>query len=204
MTLTCYNVNMFVSKQVADLLTGLRCFIALVFAWLGLTRGVDGLSLAAWLLLVAWITDGLDGPLARHSRRQYSSWLGDHDLQIDMAVSGGLMFYLTAAGLISPWMAAGYILAWAIIFARWGLVRSLGMLVQAPIYAWFIRITLRAVPEIGQYLVAWIIALVFITWPRFPQQIVPNFLSGIKSLREHHQANNSQIDQETANKLNHS
>ena len=204
-TLTRYNASMIVSKQVADFLTGLRGLIAVTLAWVGLTRGIDGLPLAAWLLLIAWVTDGLDGPLARRSRRQYRSWLGEHDLQIDMAVSGGLFIYLAIAGLIAPMTAGAYILIWAIIFARWGLARSLGMLVQAPIYGWFIWITLRDAREIGQYLVAWIVALVIITWPRFPQQVVPNFLNGMQALwRQHHLGNhvNHHAGNGPSNKLN--
>ena len=174
---------MIVSKQVADFLTGVRGLIAVMIAWAGVTKGRDGFPLAAWLLLVAWVTDGLDGPLARRSRRQYRSWLGEHDLQIDMAVAIGLFIYLMAAELITPLTAVSYILIWAIIFARWGQNRSLGMLVQAPIYGWFIFIALRDEREIGLYLVAWIAGLILITWPRFPNQVIPNFLSGMHLLQ---------------------
>ena len=181
---------MIVSKQVADFLTAVRGLIALVIAWVGIKHGANGLAMAAWLLLIAWVTDGLDGPLARRSRRQYRTWLGDHDLVIDMAVSGGLILYLTISGFISPATAGLYLLVLGIIFAHWGLDRSLGMLVQAPIYGWFIWITWHEAPEIGWYLVGWIAALVVVTWPRFPNEVIPDFLHGLRALRRHYDADN--------------
>lgn len=181
---------MIVSKQVADFLTAVRGLIALMIAWLGIRYGADGLALVAWLLLIAWVTDGLDGPLARRSRRQYRTWLGDHDLVIDMTVSGGLIIYLTLSGFIAPVNTGLYLLVWGIIFAHWGLARSLGMLVQAPIYGWFLWISWHDAPEIGRYLVGWIAALVFVTWPRFPNEVIPGFLHGLQALRGHHNADN--------------
>lgn len=172
---------MMVSKQVADALTAVRGMIALALGLLGITQGIDGLYLAGWLQLVAWITDGLDGPLARNSSRQYHSWLGDHDLQVDMMVSAGLFIYLVTANLVTPIAAVSYLLIWAAIFARWGFSRPLGMLLQAPIYGRFIWVLVQAAPEVGYFALFWIITLLVVTWPRFPRQILPEFFSGIRA-----------------------
>lgn len=180
---------MMVSKQVADVLTGIRGLIALALAWVGLMQGESGLYLAAWLLLLAWVSDALDGPLARRSRRQYRSWLGDHDLHIDMAVSGGLFVYLVTAGLITPLTAGIYAIVWAAGFICWGLNRSLGMLVQAPVYGRFLWAILQTAPEMGYVLVAYLIVLIIATWPRFPQQVVPGFLGGLHALWPAHSEN---------------
>lgn len=177
---------MIASKQVADGLTALRGMIALALGVVGITQGVDGLYLAGWLQLLAWISDGLDGPLARNSRRQYRSWLGDHDLQVDMAVSVGLFIYLVSAHLIAPVVAGTYLLVWAVIFARWGFSRPLGMLVQAPIYGRFIWALVQAAPEVGYFALFWIVTLVAVTWPRFPRQVLPEFFSGIRAQWSHH------------------
>jgi len=56
----------------------------------------------------------------------------------------------------------------------------MGMLFQAPIYGWFIYIALTYAPEAGWWLVAWILAAVVITWPRFPREVVPGFLKGMR------------------------
>jgi len=78
---------MIVAKQVADLITLTRALLLFVFAWLGLTTGAQALPLAALLLIYSWTSDLLDGSIARRSRVYYHSWLGDHDLEVDMAVS---------------------------------------------------------------------------------------------------------------------
>jgi hypothetical protein len=56
------------------------------------------------------------------------------------------------------------------------------MLLQAPIYGWFIWVAVRDAPQAGLWLLVWIIAAVIITWPRFPRDIVPDFVGGIRSL----------------------
>jgi len=49
----------------------------------------------------------MDGPISRRSRVIYHTWIGDHDLQVDMAVSVGLLLYMLAAGYVSWWLGAG-------------------------------------------------------------------------------------------------
>lgn len=144
--------------------------------------GAEGLPLAVTLLIFSWTSDSLDGPLARRSRRHSSTWIGCHDLEFDIAVSGGLLIYMALAGFVGMPVVAVYVLVWALIFWRWGSARSLGMLVQAPIYGWFISVAIRNAWAAGQWLVVWILGAVLITWPRFPKEIIPEFLKGMRSL----------------------
>ena len=58
---------MIVAKQVADLLTGIRVVLAFSFVVVGVTQGVESLPLAIWILIACWVTDCLDGPLARRA-----------------------------------------------------------------------------------------------------------------------------------------
>jgi hypothetical protein len=169
------------AKRVADLITGFRAFLALFLAWLGWARGMAGLPLAIWIMLSDWTGDSLDGTLARHSRKHYHTWLGDHDLLVDMAVATGLLLYMAAAGFVDPLLAGAYILSWGLVFTYLGIPRSLGMLVQAPIYGWFIWIAVHQTP-VGWLLVIWIIAAMIVTWPRFPQEVIPGFLTGLREL----------------------
>lgn len=171
---------MLVAKQVADLLTILRVFLAGVLVWLGFTQGEAGLPLAGWLLIASWTSDSLDGPLARRSRVRYQTWVGDHDLEIDMLVAAGLLIYMAAAGIVDQRVAALYLLIWILYIIRVGVPRSLGMLSQAPIYGWFIWTTLRQAPAIGWWLVGWILAMLVITWPKFPNEVIPGFLTGMR------------------------
>ena len=171
---------MLVMKQIADLLTMTRILLALLLAWLGLSRGPDVLPLTCWLVIVAWTSDVLDGALARRSRVQYHTWLGDHDLEVDMFFSTGVLFYLVAAGYFDLRLAVAYLLVCGLVFWHWGLHRALGMLVQAPVYGWLIWVAVRAAPKSGLLLIVWILGAVIITWPRFPQEVIAGFLIGIR------------------------
>lgn len=172
---------MAVAKQFADLLTGSRVVIAIVLAGLGWMAAAELLALAAVLLLLSWITDTLDGPLARWGGGAHS-WVGEHDLEIDVLVSLGVLAYLVGAHFLAPAYALGYLALWAVAVWRWGWRRDPSMLFQAPIYLWFILIALREIPEIGRWLAAYPLAAIVVTWPRFPRQIVPEFLQGMSRL----------------------
>ncbi|MEW5987248.1 MAG: hypothetical protein AB1791_11480 [Chloroflexota bacterium] len=173
---------MVIVKQAADFITLARAILAFWLAWLGLNQAADSLPLVVWLMIANWTGDSLDGPLARRSRVSYQTWIGAHDLEVDVLVSLGLLAYLVAAGFLS-WAAAGlYLLLWLVIFWRLGGFRSLEMLVQAPIYGWFIWVALRHAPQAGRWIIAWIVAAIIVTWPHFPRDIVPGFLAGMRQV----------------------
>jgi hypothetical protein len=173
-----------VAKRVADIITWGRASLALVLVLLGLTQRAETLPLAAWLMIADWTGDCVDGPLARRSRVQYSSWIGDHDLHVDLIVAGGLLVYLIGVGRLDLKLAGLYALVWGLVFWRWGIPRSLGMLVQAPVYGWFIFVAVRDAPRAGWWVVGWILVVVVLTWPRFPKEVVPGFLHGMREVAE--------------------
>lgn len=175
---------MIVAKQVADLITLSRALLVFFFAWIGLTRGVEALPLAALLLVYSWTSDMLDGPIARRSRIYYHSWIGDHDLEVDMSVAVGVLLYLLAAGYLSLTIGFVYLVVWLLIFWYWGLQRSPGMLFQAPIYAGMIWISLQDAFYFGVIQVFLILAAVVVTWPRFPNEVVPGFIAGFNVFRK--------------------
>ena len=173
-----------VAKQVADLITWGRIALAFGLAWLGWAHGADVLPLVVWLMIADWTGDCLDGAIARRSRVHYHTWVGDHDLEADMIVSGGLLAYLIFAGLVDARLAVVYVFAWALIFWRWGVPKSLGMLAQAPIYGWFIWVAVRDAPSAGLWIIVWIAAAIALTWPRFPDEVVPGFVNGMRRISE--------------------
>ncbi|MFN2148826.1 MAG: CDP-alcohol phosphatidyltransferase family protein [Anaerolineales bacterium] len=168
-----------VAKQVADLITFCRSLLVVIFPWIALTQGERSLPWAAVLLAADWTGDSIDGTLARRSRLQYHTWIGDHDLEVDIAVSLGLLLYMLISGYLKPLVGILYLLFWLIFFLRSGIPRSLGMLFQAPIYSWFIYVALVSYPMAGLGLAAWIAAAVIVTWPKFPREVVPGFLGGM-------------------------
>lgn len=172
---------MLVAKQVADLITSARGLVAFCLVWLGIVRGADGLSLAAWMMLSDWLGDMLDGRIARRSRIQYRTWIGDHDLEVDMTVSLGLLVYLMLAGFVPQWLGGAYILVCGLYFwGQRGISHSLGMLFQAPIYGWFIWVALCETPPVGWAIVIFLACVIVVTWPYFPKVMVPGFLAGLR------------------------
>jgi phosphatidylglycerophosphate synthase len=182
-------VKMLTAKQVADLVTLLRAFIGLGLVWLGLTEGAQGLHKAVLLMIAAWTGDTLDGKIARRDKGYYHTWIGDHDLEIDMAVSAGLLVYMIISGFVTLWIAGVYVLFCALILWRWRNFNVLGMLSQAPVYGYFIWIALTRLPNVGIWIIVWIVVAIIITWPQFPEQVVPGFLNGMREFL----ANRSEI-----------
>ena len=176
---------MFGTKTLADMLTGVRFLMAIYLIWLGWQKGSEGIGSAALTLLAAWITDLLDGPLARRDPRGIHTWIGDHDLEVDVVVALGVWIYLTLAGFLSPWLAVAYVLAAAAVLWRLGSVQ-LTWGVQALPYGLMIWTSWRLVPAYGLLLVAWLGLVVLATWPRFPRQTLPEFLHGVRKLWSRH------------------
>ena len=171
---------MIVAKQVADLITSARVLIAVCLVGVGIVQGTAGLPLVAWMMIVDWAGDMVDGRIARRSRVQYRTWIGDHDLEVDMTVSAGLLAYMVLAGFVNTWLAVVYVFAWLLYFWKHGgIPHSLGMLLQAPIYAWFIWVALRDAPQAGWAIIIFLLSTVALTWPYFPKVMVPGFLNGL-------------------------
>ena len=167
-------------KYLADFLTGSRLLIAIILGWLGWTSGLDVWLIATSLVIYAWTSDVLDGALARRSKVDISTWIGNHDLYFDMAVATGLLTFLTACDSVNLSLSIIYMLSWILIFSRFGVIASLGKLFQAPIYGWFIFATLRTHPMLGGLILIFLLIMVVVTWPRFPNDTIPGFLTGFK------------------------
>lgn len=170
------------SKQLADLITWFRALLALLLIVLGLTVGHHALSAVVWLLIANWTLDSLDGPLARRGSAIHHTWVGDHDLEIDMLFSAGLLGYMAASGLVGWQITLIYLLIWLIVFWRLGIVHVLGIIFQAPIYGWFLYVAVRDLPQSALWLIGWIVAAIIVTWPKTPKVIIPRFLSQMRDL----------------------
>jgi len=169
------------AKMIADTLTVTRVFLALFILWLGVTGGSEVLPAAMTALIFAWATDLLDGPFARRDPSTPQTWVGERDLQADMSVGLGVLGYLAFAGFVPLCIGVAYL---AICAALLLLFRSrhLGMLAQAPPYALILYTALRRATLQGGIAVAFILAAVILTWPRFPKETVPGFLRGMRDL----------------------
>jgi phosphatidylserine synthase len=173
---------MIAAKQVADILTWARTLLAVALPVLGITQGAKSLQLAVILLIANWTADSLDGVLARRSSVQYHTWIGDHDLEIDMLISVGALAYLVTAGFLSWQAAAVYVLVWLLIFWRFGIPHVVGVLFQIPIYLYFIGKATIEIPQVAIWIVVWIVAAIIVTWPKFPKVILPEFFGDVRDL----------------------
>jgi cardiolipin synthase len=172
-------------KTIADTLTSIRFLLGLYLIWLGVRGGPEAVAVSALTLLVAWVTDALDGPLARRDPRGIQTWIGDHDLEADVTVALGVWTYLALAGFLSFWLAVAYAVAAAAALWHFGSIH-LAWGVQALPYGTMIWTSWRTVPTYGLLLVVWIGFVLVATWPRFLQQTLPEFLGGMRNLLRRH------------------
>lgn len=168
------------AKQVADFVTIFRGILGFGLVWIGLTEGAGGLNKAILIMIIAWTGDAIDGKIARRSKELYQTWIGSHDLEIDMAVACALLVYLLTSGFLNPWVASIYVIVWTIILWHWKNLRVLAMLSQAPIYAYFIVIAFTQLPNVGVWIIVWVVLAIILTWPQFPNLVVPGFLKGMR------------------------
>ncbi|HHX44996.1 MAG TPA: hypothetical protein GX714_13570 [Chloroflexi bacterium] len=168
-------------KPLADTLTALRGVLSLALAGLGSVAGSDGLNAAACLLLAAWTTDALDGPLARKSGVTQQSWIGQNDLIIDLVVAVALLHFMRSAGLVHPLVVVGYIALWGVILWRCGsLTKPLGAAFQGPVYVWFGVCLLARKLLVGRVMVAWVLANLAVKWEVLTTRELPHFLQGMR------------------------
>ena len=167
-------------KMLADGLTAARLLISMVLVTWGLAVGPDGLAVAAMLVLLAWTTDALDGPLARMSGLVGTSWIGRHDLAIDVALAVALLFWMCCGDLIFPVVATIYLGLWAFVLSRYGrLTKPVGAAFQGPIYGWFVVCLLLRGLVLGRLMTLWVLANVGLTWRRLIGTELPQFLDGM-------------------------
>jgi hypothetical protein len=173
---------MFDAKLVADFITATRGLLGFVIIWLGFTQGADALPIVGLLMLLDWTGDFVDGTIAKRSRHPRHTWIGDSDIYVDFFMSVCLGIYLISAGFVGFALGFWYLLGWILILWRFGLEKNLLMLAQTPIYLWFIITVLRLVPDMGRWLVLWVLVALAINWRRFSKEIVPTFIHAMMSM----------------------
>jgi len=169
------------AKTLADILTAGRAFLGLMMVYEGIIYKTDGLAIAAMTLLTAWITDILDGPIARRDTRGLTSWIGEHDLEADLVVALGVWLFLGISGFVSPFWFVIYLIV-AILFSSITHSIYVGWLVQVVPYASMIMLSLLFARSYGIVLVTYLLLILVVTWPRFIHHKVPDFINGMKDV----------------------
>jgi phosphatidylglycerophosphate synthase len=163
--------------KIADFLTLLRLFIVLLLLSF-VPGGISNFNEFMTFLLIAWLTDCLDGFFARKSKRL--GFLGFWDGWVDTLMYVTIFLYCTIMGYYS--------------FVFFGLVLILNFLsvfftrnleVNQAFHFIYILLGFRTLliisPEWSLVVISWTFLVIIFKWKRLKEQIV-NFLSSWKGL----------------------
>ncbi len=171
-------------KGIPDWLTASRILIAVAIVAL-IPVGPEALDAVAGLLLLGWTTDMVDGRLARRFEKG-TTWLGEHDFQIDMIMVLASAVFLTATGLVplavgvSYMAGAVFVSLYTLRFRHFLKFKSVTMLLAFPwVFTPFILALFHA-PAAAYAGLVWLILALLVDWRRF-LGVVGDFLSGARA-----------------------
>lgn len=157
----------------ADLLTAARLGMAVA---LPVVLGTGRMTVAAVVVSSAWVTDVLDGRLARTSAGE--SRLGRWDLTADTAVGAGVVVGLASAGRLPVWYAVSVLLVLGVWFLHTGNFAS-SLLLQLAGYVpllsvlWSERADLWWLPLVTAFSIG------MVDWRHLIEVNIPGFLRGL-------------------------
>lgn len=154
------------AKSIADLLTGLRFFCALVIVFCALTASPHLLPLVVIFTIIGWTTDILDGRMARMDSMGRRTWIGDHDFAVDMVLIYSGLLYFIAADYLPFWPFFCYGIYAAVTAFVWT-KKSVMMAVAAPVASLPLVFSLIHYPLWGWVFLGWIVLALVANWRRF-------------------------------------
>jgi len=168
------------TKPLADLLTVSRGVLAICLAGLGGIYGAKALPTAVLVVIISWLTDLLDGPLARRDPDLQISWVGEHDAEADLAVSLGVAAYLVLSGYLVAWLGAVMVLT---ILGLWVLhSHQLAWPFYALPYVILLVVSFQDAPFLGWVAVGYLLATLAARWSRLQSEFLPEFFQAVGSL----------------------
>lgn len=170
---TAAHVNRAARRALADALTASRLVITVALA------GRPAPETAAVLLAWAWVSDALDGPLARSAGRP--GRLARFDHLIDAAVGVAVVWYLGTAGF---WPLLPAVAGAILLLVVWAVTRAFvaQMLLLAVSYGAFLWWAFTLDTWAWTVLVVVALTTLVAEWPRFSHELVPGFLRGWRDL----------------------
>lgn len=161
---------------IADALTASRVLLAVMLA---VAVASGALPTATVILVIAWLTDLLDGRLARAATAE--TRFGDWDFRIDVTLGAAILIGLMLSGLASVWLVVIPIAMLAGLTILTGNPAP-SMLLLAFAYAWFLWLLLDLRPLLWWLPFASIVVLLVVDWRRFFGVILPAFFRGVVTL----------------------
>ncbi len=152
----------------ADVLTLMRVGVGIIVILAGWLYGAAAFPYVVALVAMGWISDGLDGPLARLSRTP--TRLGRYDFLVDVFLTWATFVYLILAGYI-PWLLGLLYTAIALVVVAYFQRKSVVIVFMRPIDLTSGLIALRHAPEITLLFVVWLVGLAVVRWQRFKTRV---------------------------------
>jgi hypothetical protein len=149
-------------KYVADTLTIARFFIAALILLVGFYRGATALEFALMALLTGWITDCVDGTLARKSGAE-KTWVSYVDLYADVSLVFSFFLFIVITGLFPVFNALAIVAALGVTVCI-SPTRAVIKIVVSPFYALPIVLSFVAGFWMGICFLTFIITFSIIRW----------------------------------------
>lgn len=166
------------AKTIADMLTGVRFFLALLIFLCALFAEASLLPLVVCLTLLGWTTDIIDGRMARLDEQGRSTVIGELDFATDMfMVYSGLLYFITA-GYVPFWPFFCYMLYAGVTAIVWT-KKSVIMAQAAPVAAMPIIFSFLHAPVWGWIFLGWIALALAFNWKRFTR-VIGEFVENVE------------------------
>ena len=168
------------TRLLADLLTLSRVALSLLIILLGIEPGFDTLPQVVLVVIIAWLTDLIDGPLARQDIQHPITVIGRHDAEADLSTSIGVTVYLALSGTVP---AAGALLFLLLLTRIWfGHSHQLAWPLYALPYAFLLYLAFVEAPAYGRLMGAYLLTMSVISWPRLTNEFLPEFFEAVQSI----------------------
>ena len=168
-------------KKIADLLTLARGLLGIGIAILGLVGGKDALPLVVVMIVLAWLTDLLDGVFARLDPDPAPGRLAQHDAKADMAVGLGVMAYLALSAYVPLWLGALVIIL-ALVVRIWH-SRGLAFPFFAISYVFLGVVIWQQQPNLFAIVGIYLLIAFLLRWRRLRDEYLPEFFAALSSFR---------------------
>ena len=152
----------------ADALTLFRLGAAFVILWLGWRYGAAALPAAILIATAGWISDGIDGSLAR--RTTHPTRLKNWDYPVDTILTWAILLFLGLADFL-PWLIVFAYTAVAAIAVLWLRRKAVLVLFMRGIDIIAVAIALRYALPYALPLLAWLLGLGYVTRRNFRQRL---------------------------------
>jgi len=139
-----------VGRRLAGFLTVSRVLLSIGLAGLGAVLGAESLPAAIPLVILCWLIDLVDGPVARQVRGSPVSWAGQLDAGANPGIPLGVTAYLLFTDCLTPWLGTTLMLvlllawllhpkqlAWPFHIAPY-LILGVATFQEAPVIGWLV------------------------------------------------------------------